>query len=106
MVIVHSYVGHYHRVSCLELRCGFSLMIGRSKSRSRCFLNLAAVFLSDLFQEASNTSASQHVEDYPPVIKHGNGKSPIIINGGVNGKTIHKWWIFYDFLLPCLITRG
>ena len=39
--------------------------------------------------------------NYPPVIKHGNGKSTI--NGGFNGKIIHQWWISSK---PSLITGG
>ena len=30
---------------------------------------------------------------YPLVIKHGLLENPL--NGGFNGKTIHKWWIFH-----------
>ena len=42
---------------------------------------------------AENHSKSNSFFTYPPVIKHGNGKSHV--NRCFNGKIIHKWWIFH-----------
>jgi hypothetical protein len=83
-------------------RCYSSPWVLLSRTSSFwCFLGIRAAlpFLSMMLPWLRcHNSWSQYMysqEWYPPVIKHGNGKSPL--HGGSNGKLIYNWWIFMHF---------